>query len=277
MTNQNDYRTAWLKAHKIYERRIYKIFRKYFVDSANNINFNFLTETNYEAQINADIKIFDIYKAYYDAYLSVGITHGNKVGKGINKEIKDFNPIAFETEYQRNLYNWILDNVGQSIVSIHDTFKKHIIQIIANGIQEGLTIEQISAKMVKLINSRSFYRWQALRIARTETTSAANHAAMTAGDISGIVLQKVWISATDNRTRRIPRDAFDHLHMNGKRVDKDKPFEVPNKLGYIELLPYPSSKKTQSGSLTNASNAINCRCTAALVPKRDSNGRIIRV
>lgn len=275
--NQKNYRLAWLKAHKIYERRIYKIFRKYFVDAANGINFMFLTETNYEAQINSDIKIFDIYRAYYDAYLSVGITHGKKVGKGINKEIKEFNPIAFETEYQRNLYNWILENVGQSIVSIHDTFKQHIVQIIANGIKEGLTIEQISSKMVKLINNRSFYRWQALRIARTETTAAANHAAMVSGNVSGIVLEKVWISGTDDRTRRIPRDAFDHLHMNGKKVDKDKPFEVPNKLGFIELLPYPGSKKTQSGAITNAADVINCRCTAALVPKRDSNGRIVRV
>ena len=277
MKSLNRYRVSWLKSRKGYERIIYKIFKDYFKNAGNRINFQYINEQNYEAQINADLKIYDFYKVYYDAYLAVGVIHGKRIGREINRDIKDFNPVVFENEYQRNLYNWIVENIGQSILSIHNTFKEYIVQLIAKAIQEGRTIDDISDDMVRLINSRSFYRWQALRIARTETTSAANHAATRAGEISGIATEKVWISATDVRTRRIPKDQYDHLVMNGKRVDSDGFFEVPNKFGGVELLPYPGSKRTATGASSSAGDVINCRCTVAQVPKRDSEGRIIRL
>ncbi len=39
---------------------------------------------------------------------------------------------------------------------------------------------------------------------------------------TGLVTVKEWIAAKDNRTRRIPRDSADHLHMDGIRVPIDK-------------------------------------------------------
>mgnify|MGYP001804312122 CR=1 FL=1 len=52
--------------------------------------------------------------------------------------------------------------------------------------------------------------------------------------------------------------------MDGVRVGKDEDFDVQG-----EKLAYPGDPK---GS---AANVINCRCTVAVVPRRNSNGEIV--
>jgi hypothetical protein len=93
---------------------------------------------------------------------------------------------------------------------------------------------------------------------------------MVAGTTSGIVLDKIWISATDNRTRKLPQNKFDHYAMNGVRIPKNEYFEVPT-LGGSEKLEFAGDPKGSAG------NVINCRCANTLVPRRDRNGRIVRV
>jgi len=117
--------------------------------------------------------------------------------------------------------------------------------------------------MTKLIKSRNFYRWQALRIARTETTAASNYAATVSSSVSGVLMDKVWISALDERTRQ---GKFNHLEMNQKRVPLDKPFNVSG-----EKLMFPGDPKGSGG------NVINCRCSVAQVVRRDADGNIMRI
>jgi hypothetical protein len=59
--------------------------------------------------------------------------------------------------------------------------------------------------------------------------------------------------------------------MNGAKVGEKEFFKVPFN-GGIEKVLFPGDPKNGS-----AGNVINCRCNAALVAKRDKNGRIMRV
>jgi hypothetical protein len=94
-----------------------------------------------------------------------------------------------------------------------------------------------------------------------------NTGAMLSAATSRVVMDKVWISAQDNRTRRLPRDNYDHLHMKGKQVPYDGVFIVPSTQS-IDLMSYPGD------SAGSAGNVIQCRCTVAFVPKRDASGNL---
>jgi len=142
----------------------------------------------------------------------------------------------------------------------------------------------LASDIHKLIGRRDFYRWQALRIARTESTNTANSAALVAGDSSGLVYDKIWISGHDNRVRHFPDDNFDHRKMDGQVVAKEDYFETSgvvkdasgNKIPFKEYILHPGADTVKGGGKSSAGNIINCRCTSALIVKRDSNGRIMR-
>ena len=269
--DKNKYRKSWLRAHKSYERKAYTILRKYFRSEANKIAYDFLDKDNYMQTIDNSVNIGGLYTAYFEMYKIIGVIHGERIGKGINRDIKDFNLITFQSEYQRGLFQWLIDNIGFRIVSVRQEYVNFIQQLVLQAFNDGFTTRELSDKIHKLINQRGFYRWQALRIARTESSAAANRAAMTAGRSSGIVLDKIWISIPDARTRTNPPSKFDHRLMDGVKVGENEYFDVNG-----EKILYPSAVTTQSGSQSSGGNVINCRCTSAYIPRRDSNGRIIR-
>lgn len=274
--NQQQYRTSWLRSHKTYEKKAYTILKRTFKAMGNDIPFDELTTTNYASKINLSIKEDKLTDAYIQIYLQIGLIHGNRVGKGINKELKEFDPGVFGENLRRYIYVWMKDNLGFRIMSVRETYIKYIIDILENRLKEGKTILEASKEIAKLINQRNFFSWQALRIARTETTTAANLGAIQAGKSAGILQEKIWISATDARVRRHPKSTFDHLEMNGKTVLESEYFEVPNINGGFERIEFPGAQLTQHGNLSSAGNIINCRCTVGIRAKRDRNGRIIR-
>ncbi len=262
--NREVYRRTWLRLHRSYEKRAFIIFRKAIKEAAGNIDFDNITESNYEFNVRFNVSRQSIEKAYYDMYLRIGLMHGERVGKGINKEMKRFEMSSFGDAFRRMLVEWLLRNAGTRITSVRETLVDYLIKEIQKGIEDGKTIRDVASEMQKLVRSRNFFRWQALRIARTESTAAANYGATVAGDDSGLYLEKVWISSHDGRTRRRPDDKHDHYVMEGVRVDKDKPFDVQG-----DFMEFPGDPKG------NAANVINCRCTVALRGKRDAQGRLI--
>ena len=208
----------------------------------------------------------EISTAFFNTYLEIATRHGIRIGRGINKEIENFIADNFGDVIANVLKFYVRNVLGRKIVSVRDSLVQYLMAEIERGFSQGLTIREMSVYMQKLVNSSSFYRWQALRIARTETTAAANYGATIAGESSGIVLEKEWISANDARTRRRPPSTYDHLEMDGVRVDQREKFNVNG-----DLVMFPADPEGQAG------NVINCRCTVALVPKRDANGRLVLI
>lgn len=278
MASIRKYRQKWLRYHAQYEKRAYNLFRKSFQSFALRMPYAQMTPHNYRKMLDLMVTDGDIERMFFMVYSEIGMIHGNRVGKDINREIKDFNELIFETAFRQGLSDWVIQNAGHSIVTVKRTFIRFIKDIIANGFRDGKTIQEISREIHKLVNRRDFYRWQSMRIARTETTAAANNGAIRAGSSSGIVLDKIWITANDNRVRNIEDgDMFDHEDMHLVKVALNDFFEVPKMGGGFERLPYPGSKRTASGGRSHGSDVINCRCTVAEIPRRDANGRIMRV
>jgi uncharacterized protein with gpF-like domain len=204
-------------------------------------------------------------EAYVEIYTKVGLTHGRRVGASINTQLKNFTFDTFSSVFKRDLISWLIQNGSRRIVTVRQSYLEYINQIITTKLADGKSMSEIATELQKLVKSRGFYRWQALRIARTETTTAANYAAAQAGNTSGFVMEKMWISALDNRTRRPPNSHFDHYDMNQKRVGQREKFYVSG-----DNMAFPGSPEGQKG------NVINCRCTVAIVPKRNSQGDLIR-
>ncbi len=255
------YRDSWLRQHRKYERAAYKRFKQTFNAYAENISWDAMNANNYERVIEMSVNEQLMFQTYYDVYYGIGTVHGLKIGKTINKQLKQFEPTVFETIFQMNLKTWLRNWQMKRVVSVENTYKDTLNNLILKMIDDGKSMPEIVKEMQKIVNKPNFYKWEAMRIARTETTTAANYAATQASEVSGYVMDKMWISALDFRTRTIP---FDHRAMNGKRVKEKADFVVSG-----EKLAFPGDPK---GS---AANIINCRCTVAIVPKRDSNGDLI--
>lgn len=266
---EKQYRKQWLRWHGQYEKIAYRLFMKAFRNSANKIPFDLLNESNYEVFIRTNVKEEDFIELYYNLYKEIGLIHGKRVGKQVNRQLKEFTVDAFLNAIERDLLTWLYENSLSRITSVQQTYVSYLQELIAKGRAENKTVREIAKEIQESVNRRNFYRYQALRIARTETTAAANYASTIVSQTSGVVQQKVWISASDVRTRRLPENEFSHVAMNGVRVEENEMFKVPSKIGYEEL-------RFAGDPKGSGANVINCRCSNVLVAKRDVNGRFIR-
>lgn len=242
----------------------FRIFIRSLTKSLSEIPFQDLTEANYEYLFDKYITNQPVLEAFEEIYLRIGLTHGAKVGKAINKYKKEFNPFSFDIVYREFVKRWVTNNSGKKITSVRQSLIGELIKLFRTGIEENLSVREIAANIKNLVGKGKLFNWQAMRIARTETTGAANLGALKAGEQSGVQLTKEWISTVDKRTRRKPKDEFDHLDMDGVVIDEKELFNVNG-----DFLEFPGDPKGE------AANIINCRCTIALMVKRDSNGNII--
>jgi len=137
---------------------------------------------------------------------------------------------------------------------------KDVIQAVLNDAAlEGFGFDEV----VRRLASTELTRYRARLIARTETTGAANAAGNIAAIKTGLVYDKIWIAAKDNRTRRTHKL---HTGVDGTIVGMHEKFIV----GGMPM-DFPGDKNG------GAAQVCNCRCACGQIPKRDSNGRLIRI
>jgi len=256
------YRQKWLKYHNSYEKRAFKELRKVFKKWNNTVaGIEFVSEDTIKQQLIANISSEDMFNTYHMIYFNIGVAHGLRVGRFINTELtKEFTIDKFMELFERNLPMFLRTFGITRIQQVHKTYLADVFQLFDDRLKAGKTLKETTSEVFKVMKSPRFYRWQAERIARTETTGAANYGAVQSGAVSGFVMQKRWISALDGRTRD------PHARANGQKVNEKEPFNVGG-----ERMMYPGDPNASAG------NVVNCRCTIAVVPKRDRNGRLIRI
>ena len=255
------YRQKWFRWEKRYNRLAYLELQKTFHKWSRNINWSKLDKTVFKMQIEMTIDTQLMVDSYDKIYTGIGLVHGSRVGKSINLQLKDFTTDKFRPLFLANLAKYFanpLNGFKKRIKSIEETYVDNIVKLLSTRLDKGQTIEQAQRAIRKVVSKPNFNRTQALRIARTETTAAANFSATQAGLASGFRMQKEWISALDSRTRD------DHAAVNGQRVPEGTAFSVGG-----EKLMFPGDTKGSAG------NVINCRCTVALIPVRDNAGNLI--
>lgn len=165
-------------------------------------------------------------------------------------------PIDFTGELEAFIEQYFkLYLLNKAVIPINDYTKEIMLKYITEGKKNGDAYDVIAKKIIESgINSV-----RATRIARTEVAKAANVGGSFGAKKTGLKMQKTWLSAMDKRTR------FDHANMNGITVGIDENFSVGG-----EPMQHPCDPDA------SGANVINCRCTVAYRPLRDSNGRAVR-
>ena len=211
-----------------------------------------------------------IKKTIQNLHIAMGVKMAQITEKNVSKSVKGYKgPEEFKSK-QTDLFTYVMltylekKGLDQISAEITQTTKNQIQQYLLKSVEEGLTLQET----IKLLRGAGITDYRAEMIARTETGRAANIGSMVGTAATGLVTMKEWIAARDNRTRRVPRDKFDHYHMDGIKVAFDEKFNVKTKYGGFESMLHPCDP---SGS---AGDVCNCRCTIGFEAQRDSKGKL---
>lgn len=255
---------AFLKQHRAFENKALRILLTEFRKLFKEIKFDNLTPSTAEAVILLNINEERLTKMMYKIHYTIGMQYGLSVARQLRADNplqqKRWKPLSFFSQiFQTFLGNFYTREGGKNIKTLSETVAKQVVEAIKQGTKENETIVEMRKRIQKTVNNPDFYKWQALRIARTETTFAMNAAKEIAGDTSGVLMEKIWIGKNDGRERP------SHIALNGVKVGQNDKFSVG-----ADKMKFPGDR--ESGS---AREVINCRCTFGYVAKRDENGRLI--
>lgn len=169
-------------------------------------------------------------------------------------------PIGFNEDFVNSILQYFqLRLLNEAVIPITETTKDWIRQQLSNGILQGLSIDEIVDNMLQSAITKT----RAERIARTEIMKAANLAADIGAEKTGLLLEDIWISVRDNRTRR------DHRNADGQTVQHGQPFVIGDER---YLMMRPGDGKSQDGRKVKASEICNCRCVKGHKVLRGEDG-----
>jgi hypothetical protein len=183
-----------------------------------------------------------------------------------NIETKGF---GFNEQWTRFIEGYLKNHIVDKLTfNVTATLKEYLLNVLNRAVEQGWGVD----KTVKFLreesaSERSFTKFQAARIVRTEVNRASNAGVMAAGDTYEYQMTKEWISVHDKRTRGVdPKDHASHIALDGVKIDFEDVFTDP--VNGDQLIA-PGDPKA------SAASTINCRCQLALAPKRDARGRLI--
>lgn len=238
-------------------RRFVKDLLTYGVEGANNKLSTYLWNE-------------EILKILKDLYRECGAIFGNASYRATREMAKKAgDPYGLNSSFLEEMLDFFL-NYGFWIASlITNTTKKRISKLLMILVGEGKDRYQIAEEILNDKELEKLKRRGAM-IARTEVMRASNYGLYLASTKHTFEVDKVWIARRDSRTRRVPRDIFDHWDMDGQVKPLNEPFTSRDRLGRVILADMPGDPKTPIGF------TINCRCTVAFIPRRDNNNNIIQ-
>ena len=257
---------------------IWQDYRKLYMNALVQYSPKFKKELQKQVDTYCRTQDFDAIsdKGLEKTIKQLHVALGTKMGLIAEKDVKKGTKGAYvpmETKSaQTDLFSYVLiryletKGLAQLAGDITDTTKEQIRKFLIQGQKEGLTMPEIIA----LLKTTGITNYRAELIARTETARAANLGSMIGALSTGLVTNKEWIAAKDARTRRMPRDANDHYHMDGVQVAMDQMFVVPAKT-YIDNMLHPGDP------LAHAGNVCNCRCTLGYEAVRGPDGKLKRL
>jgi hypothetical protein len=257
----------WQDYRKLYANALKQYSPKFKKELQNQVNTYCRTQ-DYNAISDKALK-----KTIYKLHLAMGTKMAQISESAVKKSVKGvYVPMEFKstkTDAFQYAIIQVLQNDGldQLAADITETTKDQIRRYLIQSAEQNLTLPET----IVLLRGAGITDYRAELIARTETGRAANIGSMVGATSTGLVTMKEWIAAKDNRTRRIPRDQFDHYNMDGKKIPMDETFKLQNKKGGFDLMLHPCDS---SGS---AGDVCNCRCTLGYEAQRDKNGKLLKL
>lgn len=179
----------------------------------------------------------------FDNYTQTAFDFGSTTFKELVKIKADTN---YNFELTEEQYNYLQNLAAEKITQINETTKQNIKLIFEAALINGLTMQEITTKLVDLYDG--FSKSRSEMIAQTEMVSMSNYGshegAKQFNDRYEVGLKKIWIRTFDNRCRPTHKVAGGH-----KPIGLDEKFKV----GSSEL-EYPGDP---NGS---PEEVIRCRC-----------------
>ena len=202
-------------------------------------------------------------------YREVATIFGNATFRAVSVDSKKAaNPYGLNDEFLNEITSFLIQ-WGFLLASLMTkTTKDRLIVIVNDAMAQGLSNEEI-AKLVLSDPQIQYAKYRSVMIARTEVMRSSNYAALKGAEKLPFQVDKIWISTRDARTRRIPKDFFDHWNMDGQIVAYNEPFISSDKVGRPIVVDAPGDPTAPKGF------TINCRCAVGFIPKRDANGQLI--
>lgn len=216
-----------------------------------------------ETFLNSTLTNPELSQEVYRLHGVVGTRHANETTRELRKqERKGF---GFNEEWTQFIHEYLRQHLIERITfDVNATTRDYLLRVIQTAISEGWGVD----KTVRNLRDSGFADFQAARIVRTETNTAANVGVLAAGETYEYQMQKEWVSIHDRRTRgNDPKDDASHVALGGTIIDFEDVFIDPRN---GDELNGPGDPKAKHGS-----SVINCRCRLVLKPKRDQRGRLI--
>jgi len=194
----------------------------------------------------------DAYVKFYQAvFVDSATKEFNRIRQD-NREKKFLPDGFFLSTWLEFIKNWVILNLGQLIFDVTNTSQNQVNEIVAQGIQDGLTPRQIEELLVEQIPDIK----RARAIARTEATRAYNEgkrrSAQDWANQTGTQLWKIWIHGGAKEPR------IQHIQAQNKPIRFDQPFVFFTN-GVQVLMDKP-------GDLNGgAAQTINCSCVVVYV------------
>lgn len=222
-----------------------------------------------QSSLGLDLWSKDLMKIFESLYKEAAVLFGNSVYRAIKIESnRKGMTFGFNREWTQQMMDFLMAQGFALVSDITSTTKTKLLAIVKKGIEEGLSVDEI-VRIIKSDEQIAYAAFRARRIVRTEVMRSSNMASMMAADSHDFYVDKQWISARDNRTRRIPRNQFDHVELDGMIVKYDETFDETGKDGEPVAAMQPGDISAPPGF------TINCRCTVAFIPRRDKNGNLL--
>lgn len=194
-----------------------------------------------------------MYKVLLSLYTDIPYIWAHRATSNLRKERMTMGFSERIIALMKQYYGIDLLNLADDLTQ---TTKDTIQAVLSRAAAEGFGFDEV----VNRLRAVDLTPRRARLIARTETVAAANAASNIAARESGLVQDKIWISARDNRVR------LHHAEVNQHIVSMNDTFTV----GFTQMQ-FPGDKAG------GAAECCNCRCTHAFIPRRDERGRLVRV
>lgn len=215
------------------------------------------------SKLSTEIGNVELSEVVRKLYTDVGLRHARLTYRRIVVDQKK--GFGFNAEWTKFITDYLNRFLLEKITfEVANTTRNALLKALTAGIALGWGVDD----MVNQLEHWPFERYQAARIVRTEVNRASNVGSAAQESTSEYEQQKEWLSVQDFRTRgHNPNDHANHVKLNGVKIDAGDEFTDPRN---GDRLAFPGDPK---GS---AASTINCRCQAAFVNKRDSNGNLIK-
>jgi len=257
----------WQDYKKLYANALKQYSPKFKKELQNQVN-TYCRTLDYNAISDKAIK-----KTIQKLHLAMGVKMAQISSKVVKRSVKGHYEALEVKSAETDLFSYTIlqylqtQGLDQLAADITNTTKDQIRRYLVQSTEQNLTLPET----IVLLRGAGITDYRAELIARTETGRAANIGSMVGATSTGLVTVKEWIAAKDNRTRRIPRDQFDHLNMDGTKIPMDATFKLQNKKGGFDFMLHPCDS---SGS---AADVCNCRCTLGYEAQRDKNGKLLKL